>query len=66
MRVALAVGAEVAPWSRFDRKNYFYPDLPKGYQITQLHHPYCAGGGIELASGKRVRFFAFRAPPRSV
>jgi len=56
VRVALAVGAEVAPWSRFDRKNYFYPDLPKGYQISQLERPYCSGGGLDLAGGKRVRF----------
>ena len=56
LRVALAVGADVAPWSRFDRKNYFYCDLPKGYQITQLARPYCTGGGIELQSGRRVDF----------
>ena len=67
VRVALAVGAEVAPWSRFDRKNYFYPDLPKGYQISQLAHPYCSGGGLDIRPGeggapggdgepKRVRF----------
>ena len=56
VRVALAVGAELAFKSRFDRKHYFYPDLPKGYQISQLHEPYCTGGALELASGKRVRF----------
>jgi len=56
VRVALAVGAEVAPWSRFDRKNYFYCDLPKGYQISQLDHPFCTGGGVELESGRRVEF----------
>ena len=55
VRAALALGAEVASESRFDRKNYFYGDLPKGYQITQLHQPFCRGGGIELSTGKRVR-----------
>jgi aspartyl-tRNA(Asn)/glutamyl-tRNA(Gln) amidotransferase subunit B len=56
VRVALAVGADVAPWSRFDRKNYFYCDLPKGYQISQLDRPFCTGGGVELESGRRVEF----------
>ncbi len=55
LRAALALGCEIAPRSKFDRKNYFYPDLPKGYQITQYDAPYCQGGGITLASGKRVR-----------
>lgn len=56
VRVALAVDADVAPWSRFDRKNYFYCDLPKGYQISQLARPYCTGGGVTLAAGRRIEF----------
>ncbi len=55
LRAALALGCDVAPWSKFDRKNYFYCDLPKGYQISQYDRPYCRGGGIVLAGGKRVR-----------
>lgn len=55
VRVGLGVGADIAPLSSFDRKNYFYCDLPKGYQITQFAQPYCSGGGIELSSGKFVR-----------
>lgn len=55
VRAALGLGADVAPWSKFDRKNYFYCDLPKGYQISQFDRPFCTGGGITLASGKRVR-----------
>ncbi len=55
LRTAIALGADVAPRSKFDRKNYFYCDLPKGYQISQYDQPYCKGGGITLASGKLVR-----------
>lgn len=55
LRVALAVGATVPETSKFDRKNYFYCDLPKGYQISQFDAPYCVGGGVTLASGKFVR-----------
>lgn len=55
VRAALAIGADVAPWSKFDRKNYFYCDIPKNYQISQFDRPYCTGGGIDLPSGKRIR-----------
>ncbi len=44
----LAVGSEIAPLSVFARKNYFYPDLPKGYQISQYELPICLGGGVEI------------------
>lgn len=43
----LALRAKVASISHFDRKHYFYPDLPKGYQITQLHYPIIEGGVVE-------------------
>jgi aspartyl-tRNA(Asn)/glutamyl-tRNA(Gln) amidotransferase subunit B len=55
LRAALALSCDIAPLTRFDRKHYFYCDLPKGYQISQLERPFCTGGGITLASGKRVR-----------
>ena len=55
LRAALALGCDIAPVTRFDRKHYFYCDLPKGFQISQLERPYCTGGGLTLASGKRVR-----------
>jgi len=55
VRAALGVGADVAETSKFDRKNYFYCDIPKNYQITQFDQPYCTGGGIDLPSGKRIR-----------
>jgi len=51
IRVGLAVGGKVADFTEWDRKNYFYPDIPKGYQITQYKFPIVTGGeinGIEL------------------
>ena len=55
LRAALALGCEVQAKSKFDRKNYFYCDLPKGYQISQYDQPYCKGGGIQLSNGRFVR-----------
>jgi aspartyl-tRNA(Asn)/glutamyl-tRNA(Gln) amidotransferase subunit B len=51
LMIGMAVGSELAPRSIFHRKNYFYPDLPKGYQISQFDEPLCLGG--ELA-GVRI------------
>ena len=48
LRLGLAVGAEAAPECRFARKHYFYPDLPKGYQISQYEEPICRGGEVRL------------------
>jgi aspartyl-tRNA(Asn)/glutamyl-tRNA(Gln) amidotransferase subunit B len=48
LRAGLALGCQINQQSRFARKNYFYPDLPKGYQITQDEAPICVGGGLEI------------------
>ncbi|MCZ7560130.1 MAG: Asp-tRNA(Asn)/Glu-tRNA(Gln) amidotransferase subunit GatB [Burkholderiaceae bacterium] len=62
IRFGLAVGASIAGRSVFARKNYFYPDLPKGYQISQYEIPVVAGGGLAIAwtaderSGEQERF----------
>jgi aspartyl-tRNA(Asn)/glutamyl-tRNA(Gln) amidotransferase subunit B len=58
LRAALATHGTVHPRSIFARKNYFYPDLPKGYQISQYEEPYSTGGFVEIDAGegtKRVR-----------
>ncbi len=54
LRVGLAVGGELAEYSQFDRKNYFYPDLPKGYQISQYAHPLVNGGNLNGVKIKRI------------
>lgn len=49
VRTGMAIDAQINTWSRFDRKNYFYADLPQGYQISQLYHPLVGEGQIEIA-----------------
>lgn len=48
VKLGIALGCEINPHSSFDRKNYFYADLPKGYQITQDRAPICIGGELQI------------------
>jgi aspartyl-tRNA(Asn)/glutamyl-tRNA(Gln) amidotransferase subunit B len=54
LKVGGALGCTNPPLSKFDRKNYFYPDLPKGYQISQYDLPFCLGGELE-AAGRKIK-----------
>ena len=55
IRAGKAMNAEINAYSRFDRKHYYYPDLPKGYQISQFYHPIIGAGYIELPTGEKIR-----------
>jgi len=57
MRAALALNCTIAPTTKFDRKNYFYPDLPKNYQISQYDMPFSTEGWVEIEGGKKIGIF---------
>ncbi len=62
VRMGLATNCTIAPWMHYARKNYFYPDLPKGYQITQDHTPICTKGHVDIPN---TRTGAGSADPKS-
>src|SRR3954465_5774796 len=53
VRTGMALDARINKWSRFDRKNYFYADLPQGYQISQLYHPLVGDGEVEILTDEK-------------
>ena len=53
VRTGMAIDAQINKWSRFDRKNYFYADLPQGYQISQLYHPLVGEGQITVLTDEK-------------
>jgi aspartyl-tRNA(Asn)/glutamyl-tRNA(Gln) amidotransferase subunit B len=54
VRIGLALNCAIAPWCRFARKNYFYPDMPKNFQISQYDEPLCVGGHLDVNVGGQV------------
>ncbi|WP_151972352.1 Asp-tRNA(Asn)/Glu-tRNA(Gln) amidotransferase subunit GatB [Erythrobacter sp. EC-HK427] len=54
VRTGMAIDAQINAWSRFDRKNYFYADLPQGYQISQLYHPIVGEGSITIDADEKA------------
>jgi aspartyl-tRNA(Asn)/glutamyl-tRNA(Gln) amidotransferase subunit B len=55
IKLGLALGGEIAPHSLFHRKNYFYPDMPKNYQISQYDVPICSGGALDVETERGSR-----------
>lgn len=55
VKAGLAMGCEISRYSKWDRKNYFYPDLPKAWQTSQYDLPLCLGGKIEYRSGETMK-----------
>src|SRR6201995_1374931 len=54
IRIGLALNCSIASWCRFARKNYFYPDMPKNFQISQYDEPLCTDGWIDVETGGRT------------
>ncbi|UIP06564.1 Asp-tRNA(Asn)/Glu-tRNA(Gln) amidotransferase subunit GatB [Erythrobacter sp. SDW2] len=54
VRTGMAIEAQINRWSRFDRKNYFYADLPQGYQISQLYHPLVGEGALTIDADEKA------------
>jgi len=55
MRLGTVLNCDIIRDCKFDRKNYFYPDLPKAYQVSQLYFPICRNGYLEIDGGKKIR-----------
>jgi len=55
IKAGIAMNSKIAEITKWDRKQYFYPDLPKGYQISQLDHPVCEGGYVEIYDDSKIK-----------
>lgn len=55
IRAGIATNCEITKYNKFDRKNYFYPDLPKAYQISQLYLPICQNGHVDIETSKGTK-----------
>ena len=55
IKLGLSLNCDITTYCKFDRKNYFYPDLPKAYQISQLYSPICRNGGLDIGNDKFIR-----------
>ncbi|MDR0294184.1 MAG: Asp-tRNA(Asn)/Glu-tRNA(Gln) amidotransferase subunit GatB [Oscillospiraceae bacterium] len=60
VRLGLALGCEITRYCKFDRKNYFYPDLPKAYQVSQLYSPICRDGRLDIEAGGQAKTVGIR------
>lgn len=60
VKVGLALNCQIAPYSKFDRKNYTYPDLPKSYQISQYDLPIAYSGYVDVTAGEKTRRIGIR------
>lgn len=55
VKAGIALNCDITKFNKFDRKNYFYPDLPKAYQISQLYLPFAKNGCVDIGNGKTIR-----------
>ena len=55
IKLGLSLNCDISSYTKFDRKNYFYPDLPKGYQISQFDFPICKDGYLDIRGEKGVK-----------
>jgi len=60
LRLGVALGCSITKYCKFDRKNYFYPDLPKAYQVSQLYMPICRDGHLDIESGGQKKTIRIR------
>jgi aspartyl-tRNA(Asn)/glutamyl-tRNA(Gln) amidotransferase subunit B len=60
LRTGFALNCEITKYTKFDRKNYFYPDLPKAYQVSQLYAPICRNGYLEIETGSGKKSIRIR------